>query len=50
MTARYRKILLYILILAVMIPAFPTASLADGREAPAPAYFDIEQSLSLIHI
>lgn len=50
MTARYRKILLYILILAVMIPAFPTASLADGREAPAPAYFDIEQSVETIKV
>ena len=50
MTARYRRILLYILILAAMIPAFPTASLADGKEAPSPAYFDIEQSVETIKV
>ena len=47
MTARYSKILLYILILAVMLTALPASACAESEAAPAPAYFDIDPSVEI---
>lgn len=50
LTARYRKMLLTLLLFAVILPIFTASSNADGDEAPAPAYFDIEQSVETIKV
>ena len=50
MTAGYRKMLIYILILAVVVSALPSVASADGEDAPAPAYFDIEQRVQTIKV
>ena len=50
LTARYRKMLLTLLLFAVILPIFTAASNADSDEAPAPAYFDIEQSVETIKV
>ena len=50
MTARYSKILLYILILAVMLTALPASACAESEAAPAPVYFDIDPSVETIKV
>lgn len=49
MTVRHKRIL-SVLICAVILTVFSSYTFADSAEAPAPAYFDIEQSVETIKV